>query len=142
MQMEFAMVEAQCRCGEISLTIEGSPLAQVYCHCGDCQDAHGAAYASNSVYTAGAVRVVRGEPIVTRVKTAPRLMCGACGTHLFTEVTAADLRSVNAYLLPEGHFVPEFHLHCDDAVLPVIDGLPHYRRLPSHFGGTGELADW
>ncbi|TCM20522.1 hypothetical protein EDF56_102183 [Novosphingobium sp. PhB165] len=136
------MIEAECRCGAVGLEIEGSPVFQVYCHCSDCQLAHGAAYALNAVYAADAVQVIRGAPASGQVRTTPRMRCGACGTHLFTEVAVAGLRSLNAYLLPKEQFAPQFHLHCEDAVLPVVDDLPHYRRLPAAFGGSDDVVDW
>ncbi|WP_084733241.1 GFA family protein [Sphingobium chungbukense] len=76
------MVETQCLCGEISLVISEEPLAQVYCHCSDCQIAQGAAYVLNSVYPADAVKVVSGKPITMAVKGTPRLRCASCGTPL------------------------------------------------------------
>ena len=136
------MTEIQCRCGAIALSIAGKPTAQVYCHCSDCQDAHAAAYALNAIYPADAVVILRGSPKTSRVRATPRLRCTDCGSHLFTEVEAVGLRSLNAYLLPRDAFAPQFHIHCDDAVLPVIDSLPHYRRLPAAFGGSDDVTDW
>ena len=46
------MIEAQCRCGAIGLNIAGEPAVQLYCHCDDCQSAHGAAYVSAAIYPA------------------------------------------------------------------------------------------
>jgi hypothetical protein len=134
--------EAQCLCGGIKLNIREEPLAQVYCHCSDCQVAQGAAYVLNAVYPAHAVEITSGVPLSITVKDTPRFRCPACATPLFTEVTSAGLRSLNAYLLPEGVFSPQMHLHCADAQLPVADSLPHYARLPASFGGSDERVIW
>lgn len=128
-------VEIKCLCGSVNVKLTGDPVVQAYCHCQDCQAAHGAAYISTAAYPSSAVEVVKGEPVPLVVKTTPRIRCQHCGTFLFTEVEAADLRSVNASLLPQGHFKPQLHLHCEDAVLPVVDNLPHYKDLPAAFGG-------
>lgn len=136
------MIETQCLCGATALKIEGAPVAQVYCHCRDCQAAQGAAYVLNAVYPAADVKVVRGEPVTMTVKATPRLRCASCCTPLFTEVTTAGLRSLNAYLLPEDRFAPQMHIHCADAVLPVIDALPHYAALPASFGGDDIQVEW
>jgi hypothetical protein len=32
------------------------------------------------------------------------------------------------------------HVHYDEHVLTVQDGLPKYRDLPEEFGGSGELV--
>lgn len=135
-------VEIKCLCGSAVLKLTGEPVVQAYCHCDDCQAAHGAAYVATAAYPSSAVEVLKGELIPLLVKTAPRMRCGSCGTLLFTQVAGADLRSVNATLLPKEQFKPQFHLQCQHAVLPVIDNLPHYKDLPAIFGGTDELVAW
>jgi hypothetical protein len=121
----------QCRCGAVELEITAQPIAQFYCHCDDCQVVHGAAYVPESVYPADAVRVVRGQPLTWALRRSPRFTCAACGTRLFIDVVARGLRGVNGYLLPSGGFNPSFHMQCQFAVRPVVDGLPHYRaRAP------------
>lgn len=136
------MVEVKCFCGSVILRISGEPVVQAYCHCDDCQTAHGAAYVATAAYLSSAVEVLQGKLIPLVIKTAPRMRCESCGTLLFTQVAGADLRSVNATLLPEGQFKPQFHLQCQHAVLPVVDNLPHFRDVPVEFGGTGELVSW
>jgi hypothetical protein len=136
------MLEVQCRCGAVELGIASEPIAQVYCHCDDCQAAHGAAYALNAIYPAEMVQVTRGSPVASAVKTTPRLHCAACATHLFTEVEAVGMRSLNAYLLPQGTFSPQFHIQCAHAVLPVVDDLPHYKGFPAALGGDDERMPW
>jgi hypothetical protein len=49
---------------------------------------------------------------------------------------------MNAALLPEGMFSPEFHIQCRYATAPVEDGLPHYKSTPVRFNGSGELMQW
>jgi hypothetical protein len=132
----------QCRCGAIRLEVSGPPIAQFYCHCDDCQVLHGAAYVPESVYPAAAVRVTRGAPFSWTLKRNPRFGCPQCGTRLFIEVVAQQLRGVNGYLLPDSEFNPTFHMHCRFAVRPVIDRLPHYAGRPARFGGSDDVVDW
>ncbi|MEO7068050.1 MAG: GFA family protein [Rhodanobacter sp.] len=135
-------IELQCRCGEIGLEITGEPIAQIYCHCDDCRAAQGAAYVASSVYPAPSVRVVRGQPVSVIVKTTPRMRCATCGTLVFVDVISADMRSINAFLLPKGEFTPQLHVQCQHAVLPVVDNLPHYKGFPASFGGAEEFVAW
>ena len=135
-------IEVRCRCGAIGLKITGEPVAQIYCHCDDCRAAHGAAYVASSIYPARSVQVDRGQPTSIVVKTTPRMRCAACGTHLFSEIAGAGLRSVNAFLLPKGEFNPQLHVQCQHAVLPVVDDLPHYKGFPANFGGAEEFVTW
>jgi hypothetical protein len=135
-------LQVECRCGSVQLEVAGPPLAQFYCHCDDCQAMHGAAYVSESVYPADAVRVTRGEPTHWMLKRNPRFACPACATRLFIDVLALRLRGVNGYVLPPGEFEATFHMQCRFARLPVRDGLPHYAGRPARFGGTDEIVDW
>lgn len=131
-----------CRCGAIELEITAEPQVQFYCHCDDCQILHGAAYVPESVYPANAVQVVRGQPSSWKLKRNPRLACPVCATRLFIDVLALGVRGVNGYLLPAGAFHPTFHMHCQFAVRPVVDELPHYKSRPARFGGSDETVDW
>ena len=135
-------IEVQCRCGGTKLKISAEPVAQLYCHCDDCRTAHAAAYVASSIYPSQAVEVVGEKPASMVVKTTQRMHCKVCGTHLFSEISRADLRSVNAFLLPPGAFKPQFHIQCQHAILPVVDNLPHYKGFPAAIGGAEEFVSW
>jgi hypothetical protein len=135
-------MQISCRCGEVEIAIAAEPVAQIFCHCDDCQAMHGAAYVPESVYPTEAVTIIKGEPASWTLKHNPRLFCRVCGTRLFIEVARLNLRGVNGCLLPDGAFRPQFHMHCRFAVRPVRDDLAHYRARAPQFGGPEELADW
>jgi len=135
-------MRVRCRCGAVEMEISAEPIAQFFCHCDDCQTVHGAAYVPESVYPADAVTIVKGEPAAWTLKRNPRFFCPACGTRLFIEVKAVNLRGVNGYVLPAEAFRPQFHMQCQFAVRPVDDDLPHYRSRAPQFGGPDERVDW
>jgi hypothetical protein len=135
-------MRVQCRCGQVELGLAGEPAVQFFCHCDDCQAAHGAAYAPESVYPSAAVAFVRGEAKFWALKRNPRYFCAECGTRLFIDALALSARGVNGYLLPAGEFRPQFHMQCQFAVRPVADALPHYKSFPKRFGGSDETVDW
>jgi hypothetical protein len=132
----------ECRCGAIEIQVVGEPIAQFFCHCDDCQAVHGAAYVPESAYPADVVRVTRGAPSTWRLKRNPRFTCRDCGTRLFIDVLALRVRGVNGALLPPGRFQPQFHMHCQFAVRPIVDALPHYKSRPARFGGSDDQVDW
>jgi hypothetical protein len=136
------MSDLRCLCGAIQVRVHGQPLAQFYCHCDDCQAVHGAAYVGIAVFPSQAVEVIKGTPTSWTYKSLPRERCASCGTYLIARVPDAELTGVKANLLPPGMFRPEFHIHCQHAVLPVVDGLPHYRALPAAFGGADDVVEW
>ncbi len=131
-----------CPCGEVTLALEGDPITQFYCHCDDCQAVHGAGYIGAALYPADSVTVVAGETDSWVYKTNERTRCHHCGTILFAHPANAPVRGVKSNLLPEGHFSPQAHIFCRDAVMPVVDTLPHYAGLPTAMGGSGETVDW
>jgi hypothetical protein len=53
-----------------------------------------------------------------------------------------QVRGVTATLLPVGVFRPTFHINCASALLPIVDGLPHYATLPARMGGADQFVDW
>jgi hypothetical protein len=131
----------RCNCGAVEIQLTSEPMAQYYCHCDDCQAVHGGAYAV-SLYKATAVSVTRGETVALILKTTPRTKCSRCEMFLFAEVPGYDVRGLNADLLPKESFSPQFHLQCGYAARPITDDLPHFKGLPSEFGGSGELMQW
>jgi hypothetical protein len=135
-------MEIRCRCGAIHVELTGKPVAQFFCHCDDCQAAHGAAYVPVSMYPENAVKVTRGNPNAWKLRTMPRRTCSECGTRVFATPPGVGLCGVSAVLLPEGAFEPSFHIQCQFAMRPVRDNLPHYKALPPEFGGSNETVDW
>jgi hypothetical protein len=136
------MMKAQCRCRATEIEITAEPIVQFFCHCDDCQAVHGGAYAPESVYSADAVKVVRGNPTNWKLKRNPRVTCSESGTRMFIEVEARRLRGVNGFLLPPGKFQPAFHVQCQFAVRPIVDDLPHYNAMPRHFDRSDETVGW
>lgn len=135
-------MRVQCRCGAVEIEITAAPIAQFFCHCDDCQAVHGAAFVPESVYPASAVRIVRGQPSSWTLKRNPRVSCPDCGTRLFIDVLKLELRGINGYLLPPDRFRAQYHVHCQFAVRPVIDDLPHFKSRAPQFGGPHETVAW
>jgi hypothetical protein len=47
------------------------------------------------------------------------------------------LIDVYAAMIPRSAFVPAVHVHYQEAVLEIADGLPKFRDLPREMGGSG-----
>jgi hypothetical protein len=136
------MIRVHCRCGEVELTISGDPIAQLYCHCDDCQTVHGAAFVPESVYLKEHVSISSGSPKGWTLKRNARYFCGTCGTRIFIEVKGLNLCGVNGYILPPDGFKAQYHMNCKFAAIPVQDHLPHYAALAPQFGGPEDRLDW
>ncbi|MFY0663140.1 MAG: GFA family protein [Natronospirillum sp.] len=138
----MSTTDISCLCGATHLRLNDQPVAQFYCHCDDCQATHGASYVGLAVFPSHAVEVLQGATVTWTYKTLPRERCPTCGTFLIAEVPDSDLTGVKANLLPPRMFTPAFHIHCQHAVLPIVDDLPHYRSLPADFGGSDDVVTW
>jgi hypothetical protein len=132
----------QCLCGAVQMELTGEPVAQLYCHCDDCQAVHSAAYLPGVMYRIPATRIIRGELGLWKLKVTTRAFCRECGTRMYAEPPNIGIRGVSALLLPPGLFKPAFHMQCQYALLPIKDGLPHYKGFPAAFGGSDEQMDW
>jgi len=75
-----------CRCGDIRYEIQGAPVAQVACHCRDCQYVSGGGANFSMVFNRSGFTVLKGAPRVYKAKPASggSFFCGSCGVHVFS----------------------------------------------------------
>jgi hypothetical protein len=86
--------------------------------------------------------VTQGEERVASYAKTPasvRKWCTTCGGHLLTEHPAWNLVDVYAAILPGLRFEPAVHVHYQETVLHLHDGLPKQKDVPAEMGGSGEL---
>jgi hypothetical protein len=75
-----------CSCGGIHYECDAAPLVMLNCHCRDCQQASGSAYAAIVAVPKAAVQM-RGEPryhkiIANSGKAVERGFCPTCGSQV------------------------------------------------------------
>ena len=129
-----------CFCGAVRFTVTGDPAAMGYCHCTSCR--HWSASPVNAfvLWKSDAVKVTQGaEQIGTYNKTpqSARKWCKQCGGHIFTEHPGWGLTDVYAGVTPEVPFKPGVHVHYQETVLKLKDGLPKMKDIPKEMGGSG-----
>jgi hypothetical protein len=81
-----------CACGAIRYVCTAAPLLAFKCHCRDCQQASGTAFAAILRVPAAAFTVTKGEPRFHTVRgdsgdSVSRGFCGACGSPLFSRLS-------------------------------------------------------
>jgi hypothetical protein len=89
-----------------------------------------------------AMRVTAGaEHVATFQKTpfSQRQYCAKCGGHLMTNHPTLGLVDVYASMIPTVAFIPGVHINYAETVLPMRDGLPKFKDVPTEFGGSGEM---
>jgi len=133
--------KGNCFCGAVEIEARGTPEAMGYCHCESCRSYAGAPVAAFTLWKADDVSVTKGDnQLGTFNKTgfSARRYCTTCGGHVLVEHPTLGMTDVHAATLPDLAFSPGVHLHYQETVLPMKDGLPKLRDFPAEIGGSGE----
>jgi len=115
-----------------------------YCHCEDCRHWSAGPVNAFTLWKPEAVEVVQGADTLGCYHKTPaslRKWCRRCGGHVLTEHPGMRLIDVYAAIIPALIFKPALHVHYQEAVLRMADGLPKMRDVPAELGGTGETLD-
>lgn len=130
-----------CFCGAVQFKVTGEPVAMGFCHCGSCRQWSAGPINGFTLWDPALVKVTQGAEYIGSYNKTPRSLrkwCRNCGGHLFTEHPDWNLIDVYSSLLPVFPFKPGVHVHYQETVLPMKDGLPKLKDLPREMGGTGE----
>jgi hypothetical protein len=130
-----------CFCGAVQLAVTGDPVAAGYCHCESCRSWSAGPINAFSLWKPEQVKVTKGaDKIGTFHKTEQsyRKFCTVCGGHLMTDHPPWSLVDVYAATIPSYRHQPQLHVHYQETVLPIKDGLPKMRDIPKEMGGSGE----
>lgn len=134
--------QGKCFCGSVEFTAAGEPAAMGYCHCSSCREWSAGPVNAFTLWDPGNVIVTKGVEdigVYHRTNRSLRKWCRNCGGHLFTEHPGWKLVDVYAAVIPSLKFKPALHVHYQETVLPMKDGLPKQRDVPKEMGGSGEL---
>jgi hypothetical protein len=134
--------KGRCFCGTVEVEARGDPTAQGYCHCESCRSISGAPVRGFTLWPKDAVRVTRGEDKLkgfNKMGFSDRQHCTECGGQVLIQHPTIGLADVHSAILPDFDFGPALHVHYQEKVLPIRDGLPKFRDFPAGFGGSDEL---
>ena len=137
-----------CFCGEVEFTLSGEPEAMAYCHCDSCRQWSAGPLSAFTLWKPENVKITRGEnnlggftgnPLSgEKAVVSNRVWCKSCGGHVFTDHPTMGVIDVPAVVIKDFDFRPVFHVHYQESVHPMKDGLPKFRDLPAEAGGSGE----
>lgn len=132
--------KGSCFCGAVQVTVSGEPEAMGYCHCDSCRQWSAAPVNAFTLWKPEAVRITQGEENIGTYHKTPqsyRKWCKTCGGHILTEHPELGLTDVYAAILPALPYSPGLHVHYQESVLPISDGLDKFRDVPEEIGGSG-----
>ncbi len=130
-----------CFCGAVELAVSGDPVGMGYCHCASCRSWSASPVSSFVLWPRDSVRITKGEASLARFSKTPqsgRAWCTRCGGHVLTELPSLGLVDVYAATIPDFPFQPAMHIHYQETVLRMRDGLPKMKELPAEAGGSGQ----
>ncbi len=137
-----------CLCGSVEFTVSGDPLLMGYCHCQSCRQWSGGQVYAFTLWPADSVSVTKGEDSLDTFNKmahlgkeagfSDRKWCKTCGGHVCIAHPAIGAIDVPAVLINNLNFEPAFHIHYQETVHPMHDGLPKYKDLPAAAGGSGD----
>jgi hypothetical protein len=111
-----------------------------YCHCESCRHWSAGPVNAFTLWKPDAVKVTRGADNIGTYNKSPnsyRKWCKNCGGHVFTEHPGMGLTDVYAAVIPELSFQPGVHVHYQETVLHIHDGMPKMKDVPKEMGGSG-----
>lgn len=138
---ESKTYNGKCFCGAVELTVSGAPAGMGYCHCASCRSWSAGPVNAFTLWPENTVKVTKGaEHLGVHNKTdrSARKWCTRCGGHVLTEHPGWKLVDVYAATIPDFPFKPGVHVHYQETVLHLHDGLPKMKDLPKDMGGSGE----
>lgn len=130
-----------CFCGAVELTVSGEPAAMGYCHCDSCRHWSAGPVNAFTLWSPDAVKITKGADKIGSYNKTPnsfRKWCTVCGGHLLTEHPGMKLTDVYAAIIPDLPYQPGVHVHYQESVLRIRDGLPKLKDVPAELGGTGQ----
>jgi len=131
-----------CFCGAVELRVTGRPEVMGYCHCNSCREWGAAPVNAFTLWHRDNVQITKGADKVLGYRKTPQIerkWCSVCGGHLLTDILQLKLVDVYAAILPTLSFIPSVHVHYQETVLPMRDGLPKQKDFPTQLGGSGIL---
>jgi len=130
-----------CFCGGVQLEVTGEPAGMGYCHCGDCRSWAAAPVNAFSLWKPEQVRVTKGAAMIGvyhKTERSYRKFCTGCGGHLMTDHPQWNLVDVYAATIPGFAHKAGVHVHYQETVLPMRDGVTKMKDLPAEMGGSGQ----
>ena len=143
-----ANYKASCFCGAVQFELSGEPEAMAYCHCNSCRHWSAGPVSAFTLWKPDTVQITRGADNIGTFDGNPhtedeavvskRKWCKICGGHVYTEHPKMGLIDVPAVVIEEFTFVPSFHVHYQETLHRIKDGLPKFKDLPKEAGGSGK----
>ena len=140
--------KGSCFCGAVQFTLSGEPEVMAYCHCNSCRQWSAAPVSAFTLWQPESLRITKGLDNIAAFDKNPgtndkivysnRKWCKTCGGHIYSDHPGMKLIDVPSAIISDFVFKPAFHVHYQETVHAMQDGLPKFKDLPAAAGGSGE----
>lgn len=137
------LYKGSCFCGDVRFIVTGQPEAIGYCHCESCRHWSAGPVNAFTLWKPEAVEVTQGSDNIgayNKTSASCRKWCKTCGGHIFTEHPEMGLTDVYPAVLSDFPYRAGIHVHYQEAVLHIKDGLTKMKDVPREMGGSGETV--
>ncbi len=130
-----------CFCGAVRFTLTGDAFVMGYCHCDSCRHWSAGPVNTFTLWQADQLTITAGEDnlaVYNKTPGSSRKWCKSCGGHVMNEHPHLGIVDMFAPVIEGFKFRPSLHVHYQETVLPMRDGLPKMKDAPQDWGGSGE----
>lgn len=111
-----------------------------YCHCDSCRHWSAGPVNAFTLWKPEDVKITSGADTLGSYNKTPgstRKWCKSCGGHVMTDHPSAGFTDVFAAVIPGFSFKPGVHVHYQESVLHIKDGVTKLKDVPKEMGGSG-----
>jgi hypothetical protein len=137
-----------CFCGAVEFSLSGEPELMAYCHCNSCRKWSAGPVNAFTLWAPDKFKITKGEENIAafdkiaatenKTGTSNRKWCTKCGGHVYIDHPTMGVVDVPSVLIDGLKFKPAFHVHYQESVHKMKDGVPKFKDLPEAAGGSGE----
>lgn len=131
------MQRGSCLCGAVTYEVEGELGPIMFCHCGRCRKANGAAFLAATLISTDSLRLLTGQAALVKFASSPgvyRVFCGRCASPIFSkrDATPETVRLRLGTLDTPVTGKPTAHIFVEDKAewFDICDDAPQYAELP------------
>jgi len=123
-------LSGQCLCGDVKYSAEGEIIFQANCHCTDCRQSSGSAFATLVFMQEDEIKVTGNlktfDHVVDSGNTLTKHFCPTCGSQMYTLGIRAGTLDDHSEVKPQFNVYAGSKMDCThlDPSIPAFEKMP------------------